>query len=137
MMRFRSACVLTGAASVAFLTTGNSTIQLASEPDYRGRVTALWSMALVGSTPIGSPIIGALSDLAGPRYALGLGAAGCVAAAVVGYWPAAHARNLPEGWWLLAGLWWLVARWRGLGRGWRQRAGSRARPLLGGMCCGW
>jgi MFS family permease len=82
------ACVLAGAASIAFLTTGNSTIQLASEPDYRGRVTALWSMALVGSTPIGSPIIGVLSDLAGPRYALGLGAAACLAAAAVGYWPA-------------------------------------------------
>jgi MFS family permease len=84
------ACALTGAASIAFLTTGNSTIQLASEPDYRGRVTALWSMALVGSTPIGSPIIGALSDAAGPRYALGLGAVACLAAAVIGYWPPAH-----------------------------------------------
>jgi MFS family permease len=83
-----TACVLAGGASIAFLTTGNSTIQLASEPDFRGRVTALWSMALVGSTPIGSPIIGALSDLAGPRYALGLGAAACVVAALVGYWPA-------------------------------------------------
>jgi hypothetical protein len=59
--------VLTGSASIVFPTTGNSTIQLASEPDYRGRVTALWSMALVGTTPIGSPVIGALSDLAGPR----------------------------------------------------------------------
>lgn len=38
--------VVTGAASIAFLTTGNSTIQLASAPDFRGRVTALWSMAL-------------------------------------------------------------------------------------------
>jgi|HubBroStandDraft_4_1064222.scaffolds.fasta_scaffold16883_4 MFS family permease len=83
-----AACVLAGVASIMFLTTGNSTVQLASEPDYRGRVTALWSMALVGSTPIGSPIIGALSDAAGPRYALGLGAAACVAAAAVGYWPA-------------------------------------------------
>jgi MFS family permease len=91
-----AACVLTGAATIAFLTTGNSTIQLASEPGYRGRVTALWSMALVGSTPIGSPIIGALSDLAGPRYALALGAAACVAAAVVGYWPARKAAR-PSG----------------------------------------
>jgi predicted MFS family arabinose efflux permease len=82
------ACVLVGAASIAFLTTGNSTVQLASEPDLRGRVTALWSMALIGSTPIGSPIIGAVSDLAGPRFALGLGAFACLAAAVVGYWPA-------------------------------------------------
>jgi MFS family permease len=81
------ACILTGAATITFLTTGNSTIQLASEPDHRGRVTALWSMALVGSTPIGSPIIGAISDAAGPRYALALGAAACLAAVVVGRWP--------------------------------------------------
>lgn len=81
-----AACVLVGAASVIFLTTGNSTIQLSSDPAYRGRVTALWSMALVGSTPIGSPVIGALSDVAGPRYALGLGAIACLAAIVIGGW---------------------------------------------------
>jgi MFS family permease len=82
-----AACVLVGVATVIFLTTGNATIQLASDPEYRGRVTALWSMALVGTTPIGSPVIGALSDAAGPRYALGLGAAACVAAAIIGRWP--------------------------------------------------
>jgi MFS family permease len=82
-----AACVLAGAASVIFLTTGNATIQLASDPGYRGRVTALWSMALVGSTPIGSPVIGALSDIASPRYALGLGAVACLGAVIVGGWP--------------------------------------------------
>jgi MFS family permease len=85
-----AACVLVGVASVIFLTTGNSTVQLASDPEYRGRVTALWSMALVGSTPIGSPVIGALSDLAGPRYALALGAAACLAAVIAGCWPGAR-----------------------------------------------
>jgi MFS family permease len=89
-----AACVLTGAATIAFLTTGNSTIQLASEPDHRGRVTALWSMALVGSTAIGSPVIGAISDTAGPRYALALGAAACLAAVVIGRWPV-HRRPIP------------------------------------------
>jgi MFS family permease len=83
-----AACALAGVATVLFLTTGNATIQLASDPAYRGRVTALWSMALVGSTPIGSPVIGALSDVAGPRYALVLGAAACLAAVIVGRWPA-------------------------------------------------
>jgi MFS family permease len=92
-----AACVLVGVASVLFLTTGNATIQLASDPEYRGRVTALWSMALVGSTPIGSPVIGALSDVAGPRYALGLGAAACLAAAVLGGWPGGGPRqNTPN-----------------------------------------
>jgi hypothetical protein len=79
-----AACALVGAASVTFLTTGNATIQLASEPRYCGRVTALWSTALVGSTPIGAPVVGALSDVAGPRYALTLGAAACLAAVAIG-----------------------------------------------------
>jgi MFS family permease len=74
--------IVVGVASITFLTTGNSTIQLAARPDMRGRVTALWSTALVGSTPIGATIIGAVGDSA-PRLALILGAAACAAAAAV------------------------------------------------------
>jgi hypothetical protein len=50
---------------------------VATEPDYRSRVTALLSMALIASAPVGSPIIGAVCDPAGPRYALGLGSRRC------------------------------------------------------------
>jgi hypothetical protein len=50
-------------------------------------------MALVGTTPIGSPVIGTISDAAGPRYALGLGATACLAAVVIGWWPV-HSRPL-------------------------------------------
>jgi hypothetical protein len=46
--------------------------------------SALWSMALVGSTSIGSPVIGALSEVASPRYTLGLGAAACLAVVIIG-----------------------------------------------------
>jgi predicted MFS family arabinose efflux permease len=74
--------IVVGVASITFLTTGNSTIQIAARPDMRGRVIALWSTALVGSTPIGATIIGAVGDTA-PRAALILGAAACAAAAVV------------------------------------------------------
>jgi MFS family permease len=81
-----AACAITGAASVVFLTTGNATIQLASDPAYRGRVTALWSLALVGTTPIGSPIIGSVAQLTTPRWALALGAAACVVATAIGHW---------------------------------------------------
>jgi MFS family permease len=73
-----------GATSVTFLTTGNSTAQLAAAPEFRGRVTALWSTALVGSTPIGAPIVGVLADRAGPRWSLALGALACAAAVLVG-----------------------------------------------------
>jgi hypothetical protein len=44
-------------------------------PAYRGRVTALWPMAPVGSTPTGSPVVGTLPDVAGPVNALAPGAA--------------------------------------------------------------
>jgi hypothetical protein len=74
--------IVVGVASITFLTTGNSTIQLAARPDMRGRVTALWSTAFVGSTPIGATIVGAIGDSA-PRIALILGAAACAAAAAL------------------------------------------------------
>lgn len=75
--------LVVGAASITFLTTGNSTIQLAAHPDYRGRVTALWSMAFVGSTPIGATVIGWIGDTHA-RLAVGLGALACMCAAVIG-----------------------------------------------------
>jgi MFS family permease len=75
--------VLVGFASIIFLTTGNSTIQIAAAPAYRGRVTALWSTAFVGSTPIGATIIGAIGA-ANPRLALIVGGAACGTAAITG-----------------------------------------------------
>jgi MFS family permease len=90
-----AACVPAGAAFIAFLTTGNSTIQLASAPEYHGRITALWSMALVGSTPIGSPIVGSVSDATSPRVGLLLGVGACVVAVAIGCQPAPErARSL-------------------------------------------
>jgi MFS family permease len=73
-----------GAASVSFLSKGNSTLQLAAAPNMRGRVMALWSVAFLGSTPIGGPIAGAVSQYVGPRWGLGLGALACAVAAVLG-----------------------------------------------------
>jgi MFS family permease len=79
-------CTLVGLATILFLTTGNATVQLASDPHYRGRVMALWSMALVGSTPIGSPIVGGVSAAFNPRVGVAIGAAGCAVAAGIGRW---------------------------------------------------
>jgi MFS family permease len=73
-----------GAASVTFLSKGNSTLQLASAPQMRGRVMALWAVAFLGSTPIGGPAAGAVSQYVGPRWGLGLGALACAIAALLG-----------------------------------------------------
>ena len=77
------ASALVGLAAILFLTTGNATVQLASDPHYRGRVMALWSTALVGSAPIGAPVVGAVSEALDPRAAIALGALACVAAGAV------------------------------------------------------
>lgn len=79
-----AAMVAVGAASVAFLAMANSTLQLRSRPPMRGRVMALWTVAFLGSTPVGAPLIGALAQHAGPRLGLVVGAGACVIAAVVG-----------------------------------------------------
>jgi MFS family permease len=88
-----AASALVGLATILFLTIGNSTIQLASDPNYRGRVMALWSTALVGSTPIGAPVVGAISEALNPRAAIVLGALACIAAGAVSL---AGPRKLPR-----------------------------------------
>jgi len=79
------ALALVGAASVSFMSSGNSTLQLASDPAMRGRVMALWFVALQGTTPIGGPLIGAIISLAGARTGLGVGALACLLAAGLGF----------------------------------------------------
>ncbi len=78
------ALALAGAASIAFMSTGNSTLQLRADPQMRGRVMSLWFVAFQGSTPIGGPIIGWVIAFAGARAGLGLGALTCFAAALLG-----------------------------------------------------
>jgi MFS family permease len=62
-----------GAASIAFVATNNATLQLRADPAMRGRVMALNAMAFLGSTPIGAPLLGYLSDATNPRVALAVG----------------------------------------------------------------
>jgi MFS family permease len=68
------ALAFAGAASISFMSTGNSTLQLNAEPEMRGRVMSLWFVAFQGSTPIGGPIVGWIMVVVGPRAGLGLGA---------------------------------------------------------------
>jgi MFS family permease len=79
-----AALVFAGAASISFMSTGNSTLQLNSEPEMRGRVMSLWFVAFQGSTPIGGPIVGGVMEAFGARAGLGLGAVTCVAVALAG-----------------------------------------------------
>ena len=72
---------LIGAAAVSFAAAINSTLQLAVEPEMRGRVMALYSIVFLGSTPIGGPLAGWLSEAYDPRVALLLAAGAGLSAA--------------------------------------------------------
>lgn len=78
------ALALVGWASISFMATGNTTLQLAAEPTMRGRVMSLWFVAFQGSTPIGGPIVGWAMAAAGARSGLGLGGLTCVLVALLG-----------------------------------------------------
>jgi MFS family permease len=86
------ALALVGFASVSFLSMANSTLQLETDPQMRGRVMALWAVAFMGSTPIGGPLIGWITSLAGARVGLGVGAAACFVAALIGWLRIRHYR---------------------------------------------
>ena len=77
-----------GAFSMAFIATANSTLQLTSRHEMRGRVMALYALVFLGSTPIGGPLIGWVSQQWGPRSGLFIGGALSLVAA------AAAARSL-------------------------------------------
>lgn len=80
------ALVLVGFFSINFTSLANVTLQLESAPEMRGRVMALWTMASLGSTPIGGPIIGWIGELASARWALGVGGLAALIAAGFGTW---------------------------------------------------
>jgi MFS family permease len=89
------ALALVGGASISFMSTGNSTLQLGADPSMRGRVMSLWFVAFQGSTPIGGPIIGWVMANAGARAGLSVGGITCLVVALLGL--LALRRVRPEG----------------------------------------
>jgi MFS family permease len=67
-----------------FTTSTLSLVQLSTEPVMRGRVLAILLAVALGGTPVGAPVAGWIADRFGARWALGIGAASGIAAAIVG-----------------------------------------------------
>ena len=84
---------LLGASAVTFAAAINSTIQLAVEPEMRGRVMALYSVVFLGTTPIGGPLVGFISESADPRLALALASISGLIAAAGAWWISGRARK--------------------------------------------
>lgn len=74
--------VAVGTAMMLFMATANTTLQLGSDPAMRGRVMALYGVLFAGSTPLGGPLLGLISETWGPRVGIGLGGMLSLAAAL-------------------------------------------------------
>lgn len=75
--------ILVGGSSITMMNTANAYVQTTTDPIVRGRVMAIYLALFAGGTPIGAPVVGAVANVFGPRWALGIGAASGVAAAAV------------------------------------------------------
>ncbi|MGJ3190260.1 MFS transporter [Paenarthrobacter nitroguajacolicus] len=72
---YAAVLVPVGLASITFLNSCNTTIQLSVEPQFRGRVLALYLAILQGGTAIGAPLMGWIGTEFGPRWAVAAGGA--------------------------------------------------------------
>ena len=80
---FVALLVLVGFISVTFNTLGNSSVQLASSPELRGRVMSLYMLVFMGGTPIGSLLVGWITETWGAPIALIISGGVCIVAAGV------------------------------------------------------
>jgi MFS family permease len=77
----------TGVAMMTLMAASNTTLQLTARPDMRGRVIAFYMLLLMGSTPIGGPIVGFIAETAGPRWSVAMAAAATFVAAGIAFLP--------------------------------------------------
>ena len=88
-----AAGLLVGLGSILFMTAATAITQLAAAPSMRGRVLALQAIVFLGSTPIGGPIVGAISERFGARYGIAIGAVATLAASAFGYFTIRRSRT--------------------------------------------
>ncbi|MGV2982516.1 MFS transporter [Microbacterium sp. AGC85] len=90
---YATVLIFVGFSTVTMLTTANGYVQTTTDPALRGRVLALYMAVVMGSTPIGAPIAGWITDAAGPRASIMFGGiAGLVAMAAGVTWMLASGR---------------------------------------------
>jgi MFS family permease len=82
-LTFGLALVLVGLSAQTLTTSALGKVQLSTEPAMRGRVMAILMAVTLGTTPIGAPIVGWVADTFGPRWAIAVGAAACLLAAII------------------------------------------------------
>lgn len=79
---FAALLVPIGVFGLTVNVTANSSVQMATDPEMRGRVMALFMMVFTGGTPIGAPLVGWVTDTYGARIGMAAGGAVSLAAAL-------------------------------------------------------
>ena len=69
-LTFLAALVPTGVAMIIYTTAANSSTQLNTTPEMRGRVMGLYMLVFLGGTPLGSPLAGWVAEVAGARLSM-------------------------------------------------------------------
>jgi hypothetical protein len=87
-----------GASSIAYMTATTSIAQLRTSREMIGRVLSIQTVLLIGTTPIGGPILGLLADSVGPRFPIFLGGIGALVAAAFGVLTARRAAREERRW---------------------------------------
>jgi MFS family permease len=80
---FLVALVPTGVALLTFTTAANSSTQLATTAEMRGRVMGLYMLVFLGGAPLGSPLVGWVAEEFGARMSLIAGGVISLVATVV------------------------------------------------------
>jgi MFS family permease len=69
-LAFSALLIPLGLSQMMLLNAANATVQLGVDPVMRGRVMALYMAVLMGGTPFGAPLVGALAEAFGARWSL-------------------------------------------------------------------
>ncbi len=95
---FALALPFCGFYAIMTIVAASSFIQASASPELHGRVVGIYMLVYVGGTPIGSPFIGWIGEVAGPRWSLFIGGGvTAIVSALIGVWDLRRLARLTRG----------------------------------------
>lgn len=79
------AVILIGMSSILYMTATTAIVQVESKKEMHGRILALQSVFLIGSTAIGGPLLGWLADVVDARFLMVIGGIASLGACAFGF----------------------------------------------------
>jgi len=70
---FAVSLMFVGFTQLLLFTSANTVVQVSTEPTVRGRVMSLYQTVIMGTSPIGSIVVGWIAEVASPRWGIGMG----------------------------------------------------------------